>query len=111
MSGYKRKGDNGELEFTRAAYDTLEDACELYDVTIENSTHLTSQRGVLAFVTVVRKGQGTTGTRPVLTHTEYWPSATDLSWAAFWYQHAFKTALMVKSWSEEEKRRGSEQGS
>jgi len=109
MSSYKKKGDNGELEFTRAAYDTQEDAAELYQVVIQHSIHTTTQRGVMGFTSTVYKNRRPTGGQTVITHTEYWPSATDLSWAAFWFQHCFKLARMIENWALEEIKREAEQ--
>lgn len=105
MSTYKRKTDNGEIEFTRAAYDTLEDYQEDYQVVTAHTIWPTSQRGVLAFVASVRLARATAADRPIVTQTDYWPSATELSWAAFWFQHCFKTARMVESWMLAEKQR------
>lgn len=109
MTAHKSKGDRGEVEFTRAAYDTLEDYQESYGVATRHSVWLTEQRGVLAFVASVRKKGHPSTERPIIVHTDYWPSATDLSWAAFWFQHCFKTARMVEAWALEEKKNRAEQ--
>jgi len=111
MSSHKKKTDHGELEFTRAAYDTLEDYQQDYKVVTRHSVWTTEQRGVLAFVATVRKADQESSERPIITQTDYWPSATDLSWAAFWFQHCFKTARMVEAWalSERERIKGSQQ--
>lgn len=110
MSKYS-KTDHGEIEFTRAAYDTLEDMQQTYRVTAAHSTWTTSQRGVLAFVSTVRATANPTAERPVAMQTDYWPSATELSWAAFWFQHCFKLARMVEMWAlaEAERERSRQQ--
>lgn len=105
VSTYKKKTDNGEIEFTRAAYDTLEDCRAECDVVIAHTIWPTSQRGVLAFVSSVRLATSTATDRPIITQTDYWPSATDLSWAAFWFAHSFKTARMVEAWMQSERDR------
>jgi hypothetical protein len=110
MGTFKKKTDNGELEFTRAACDTLEDARLDGKVDFKHAVWPTSQRGVLAFVTTVRIAHAPELDRPIITQTDYWPSATDLSWAAFWFQHSFKTARMVEAWLKSEEERVSEQG-
>lgn len=109
MGTYKKKTDNGEIEFTRAAYDTLEDYQQEQGVVTAHTVWPTEQRGVLAFVASVRLNKATATDRPIVTQTDYWPSATDLSWAAFWFQHCFKTARMVEAWALAEKSRRAQQ--
>jgi hypothetical protein len=109
MGRYKKNSDHGELEFTRAAYDTIEDYVSDHSVAVKHSIWPTEQRGVLAFVSAVYLDNVTSVGRPIVTQTDYWPSATDCSWAAFWFQHSFKTARMVEAWMQAEETRRSEQ--
>jgi len=112
MGRYKSKGDHGEIEFVRAAYDTFEDTASECGVSLKHSVWPTEQRGVLAFVSAARVVGSAADGRPVVTLTSYWPSATDLSWAAFWFQHSFKLARMVEGWklAEDVRVNGTQQG-
>jgi len=103
--------DLGELEFTRAAYDVVEDAQDAYGLLAAHSIHTTAQRGVLAFVTTYRTDRGGPAERPVIVQTSYWPNANGTSWAAFWFQHQHKAALMAEQWFKSEQERVSETGS
>lgn len=92
------KGDQGEYEFTRAATDTIEDVERGCGVHVVCDIRPTPQRGVLALCMHAVDRKGTEGVTYIATYESSWPNSVATSFAAFYYQSAFKLARMVEAW-------------
>ena len=96
--GKGNKGDGGEYEFTRAAYDELRDAEKLYDVTFVLSLEPTGQRGVWALAVVALDAEGVDGLAYVARWAGSWPNSMAISYGAFLYQACHRCCRMVEAW-------------
>jgi len=94
----KHKGDQGEYEFTKAAYDELRDAEEYYQVIFTLALHPSAQRGVWSLVVMVRAK----GEHEVMSYSNKyeatWPNAVSISYGAFLYQCCHRVVRMVEAW-------------
>jgi hypothetical protein len=97
----KKAGDNGEYEFTRAAYDELRDAEKQYDVTFVLSIEPTGQRGVWAMAVVALPNEGDDGLAYVARWQGSWPNAMAVSYGAFLYQACHRCCRMVEAWHKD----------
>lgn len=96
----KNKGDRGEYEFTRAAYDELED-CQLANgVTIGLILEPASQKGVWRLIIVATAGAEGHSKRQVARYEALWPNAVSQSYASFLYSAVFRIARMIESWAQ-----------
>lgn len=93
-----RKGDNGEYEFTRAAYDELRSAELAMEVTFVLSLEPTPQRGVWALSVVASSNKGDDGLAYVVKYQGAWPNAVAVSYGAFLYQACHRAVRMVEAW-------------
>ncbi len=106
----KHKGDQGEYEFTRAAYDELAEAQVEFGVKFTIDLSMTRQRGVWALAIVSH--EPTTGDVVGLVnkYEATWPNATTISFGAFLYAASHRCVRMVeanwKARGQEEEERG-----
>jgi hypothetical protein len=94
----RTRGDSGEYEFTRAAYDELQDAEKKYGVSFELTTAPTSQRGVWALTITAKATERVEGLAYITTWKGSWPNSVAISYAAFLYQACHRTVRMVEAW-------------
>jgi hypothetical protein len=92
------KGDSGEYEFTRAAYDELRDAEKQYEVTFVLSLEPTLQRGVWALSVVAAANDGRDGLAYIAKWSGSWPNSMAVSYGAFLYQACHRCTRMVEAW-------------
>lgn len=96
----KHKGDRGEYEFTRAAYDELED-CQLTNgVTVGVILEPAAQKGVWRLIMVATAGSENHSKRQVARYEALWPNAVSQSFASFLYSAAFRLCRMIESWAQ-----------
>lgn len=93
-----KKGDTGEYEFTRAAYDELRDAEKLYAVKFVLSLEPTGQRGVWALAVVACSDDERDGLAYVARWQGSWPNAISVSYGAFLYAACHRCVRMVEAW-------------
>lgn len=90
--------DNGEYEFTRAAYDELRDAEKSMEVKFVLSLEPTGQRGVWALSVVAVSDAGDDGLAYVVKWQGSWPNSMAVSYGAFLYQACHRAVRMVEAW-------------
>ena len=95
---HKKSTDNGEYEFTRAAYDELRDCEVSNDVTFVLSLEPTGQRGVWALAVVALDAEGVDGLAYVARWAGSWPNSMAISYGAFLYQACHRCCRMVEAW-------------
>lgn len=95
----RSKGDQGEYEFTKAAYDELKDAELTHLVRFTLALHPSAQRGVWSLVIMVQAK----GEHEVISYSNRyeatWPNAVSISYGAFLYQCCHRVVRMVEAWS------------
>lgn len=96
--GNRSKGDNGEYEFTRAAYDELRDAEKAMEVKFVLSLEPTGQRGVWALSVVAVSDTGDDGLAYIVKWQGSWPNSMAVSYGAFLYQACHRAVRMVEAW-------------
>ena len=96
--GHKSKGDSGEYEFTRAAYDELADAQKRYEVQFVLSLEPAGQRGVWALAVVAAPDRGDDGIAYIARWQGTWPNAVAVSYGAFLYAACHRCVRMVEAW-------------
>lgn len=96
--GSKSKGDAGEYEFTRAAYDELRDAERQYACKFVLSLEPTGQRGVWALAVVAVSDDERDGLAYVARWEGSWPNAIAVSYGAFLFQACHRCVRMVEAW-------------
>jgi hypothetical protein len=94
----KSKGDAGEYEFTRAAYDELRDAEKAMEVRFVLSLEPTAQRGVWALSVVAVSNEGDDGLAYIAKWSGSWPNSMVVSYGAFLYQACHRCVRMVEAW-------------
>jgi len=94
----KKSGDNGEYEFTRAAYDELRDAEKQYAVKFVLSLEPTGQRGVWALAVVACSDSERDGLAYVARWSGAWPNSVSISYGAFLYAACHRCVRMVEAW-------------
>lgn len=98
----RSKGDSGEYEFTRAAYDELKDAERDYGVVFELTTEPTAQKGVWALTVTARVKNRIEGLAYITCWRGSWPNAQVVSYGAFLYQACHRTVRMVEAWHQDQ---------
>jgi hypothetical protein len=96
--GKYSKGDQGEYEFTRAAYDELRDAEKACGVSFVLSLEPTGQRGVWALSVVAVSNEGGDGLAYIAKWEGSWPNSIAVSYGAFLYQACHRCVRMVEAW-------------
>lgn len=96
----KGKGDGGEYEFTRAAYDELRDAESRYEVKFVLSLEPTGQRGVWALSVVAVADDGADGLAYIAKWQGSWPNSMVVSYGAFLYAACHRCVRMVEAWHD-----------
>lgn len=96
--GRHSKGDNGEYEFTKAAYDELADAEKRYEVRFVLSLEPAGQRGVWALSVVAVANDERDGLAYIARWQGSWPNAVSVSYGAFLYQSCHRCVRMVEAW-------------
>lgn len=94
----RSKGDQGEYEFTRAAYDELRDAERCYQVEFHLELEPTPQRGVWLLAVLVRAKGEDEGMAYVVKWSGAWPNSQVVSYGAFLYQATHRAVRMVEAW-------------
>lgn len=93
--------DNGELEFTRAAWDAAHDAEESYGLEFVMTLEHDKQRGVLEVVMAFwDQDMGALDVQPVRVSMT-WPNANGATFGAFLFQQTNKACLMAAKWYED----------
>lgn len=105
----KSKGDAGEYEFTRAAYDELRDAEKKYPVSFVLSLEPTEQRGVWALSVVAVADDGADGLAYVAKWQGAWPNSMVISYGAFLYQACHRCVRCVEAWHQDRQAHGEPQ--
>lgn len=98
--GHKTKGDAGEYEFTRAAYDELRGAEIAMGVKFVLSLEPTGQRGVWALSVVAVSDEGNDGLAYIAKWSGSWPNSMVVSYGAFLYQACHRCVRMVEAWHQ-----------
>lgn len=96
--GRHSKGDNGEYEFTKAAYDELRDAEKQYEVRFVLSLEPTGQRGVWVLCVVASSNDESDGLAYVARWQGSWPNSIAVSYGAFLYAACHRCVRMVEAW-------------
>jgi hypothetical protein len=96
--GKHSKGDSGEYEFTRAAYDELRDAEKAMEVRFVLSLEPTGQRGVWALSVVAVSDDGSDGLAYIAKWQGSWPNSITVSYGAFLYAACHRCVRMVEAW-------------
>jgi len=101
---HRTKGDAGEYEFTRAAYDELADSEKVYGVRYLLSLEMTQQKGVWLLVVSAMKPEGSDGMVYAAKWQGAWPNSQVVTYGAFLYQACHRVCRMVDAWhsSQEE---------
>lgn len=100
----KSKGDAGEYEFTRAAYDELKEAEAAMPVEFHTELLPTAQRGVWLLVVACRaKGEYESITL-VSRYMSTWPNSQVTSFGAFFYGAVHRCVRMAEAWHAERER-------
>lgn len=95
MSG-KSKGDQGEYEFTRAAYDELRDAEKTFPCVFDLYIEMGDQKGVWCLVVTCKDSTGAHALAYIARWSGAWPNAQSQSFAAFLYAACHRTVRMVE---------------
>lgn len=98
----KSKGDAGEYEFTRAAYDELRDAEHQFGVQFELKLEPTAQRGVWLLAVGAWKPDDKAGMAYVSKWSGSWPNSQVVTYGAFLYQACHRCVRMVEAWHYDE---------
>lgn len=96
--GKHSKTDQGEYEFTRAAYDELRDAEQAMEVKFVLSLEPTGQRGVWALSVVAVADDGSDGLAYIAKWQGSWPNSVAVSYGAFLYAACHRCVRMVEAW-------------
>lgn len=101
----KAKGDSGEYQFTRAAYDEIRDS-ELahgvhYDVRLETGY----QKGIWCLRVTAQGLLDDDKGRQIARWEGTWPNSTATSFAAYLYAAAHRVARMVEDYRNDEHKR------
>lgn len=99
----KARGDAGEYEFTRAAYDELKDSEKHYNVHYTVSTRPSDSRGVWVFRVIASICEDGCAAHMVANYEASWPNSMVVSYGAFLYQMCHRTARMVEMWHKQRK--------
>ena len=99
--GRRGNSDQGEYEFTRAAYDELRDAEKLYGVKFVLSLEPAGQRGVWALAVVAVPDTRPDGLAYVAKWEGSWPNSMAVSYGAFLYQSCHRCCRMVEAWHKD----------
>jgi len=94
----RNKGDQGEYEFTRAAYDELKEAEKAMECKFVLSLEPTSQRGVWALSVVAVANDGSDGLAYIAKWAGSWPNSVAISYGAFLYAACHRCVRMVEAW-------------
>jgi hypothetical protein len=92
----KSKGDAGEYEFTRAAWDELMDAHRSMGVDFVPSIETTEQRGVWRISVRAWKAGSNGRDNRIASYEANWPNSTVQSFGAFFYGCCHRTVRMVE---------------
>lgn len=98
---HQSERDNGELEFTRAAWDAAKDTEKECGLEFVCLLGFDRQRGVmsltLAFWDVDLEAEDVQPVRLEMT----WPNAGGATWGAFFFQQTTKLCQMASAWYED----------
>lgn len=93
----KHKGDQGEYEFTRAAYDELAEAQVEFGVKFRIDLSMTKQRGVWSLAIIAEMPEPGSVVGIVGRYEATWPNATAVSYGAFLYASAHRLVRMLEA--------------
>lgn len=102
--------DNGELEFTRAAYDAVQDAERSYNLLGTVLLSFDAQRGVMALSVAFWYVNGAEEMGQVVMQRGSWPNAGGSSFGAYLFQQCNKAVQMADMWHRNRKN-SAQQGS
>jgi hypothetical protein len=94
----RRNSDNGEYEFTRAAYDELKDAENNYGVQFDLFTQPADQRGVWVLCVGAIDPDGGSAIAYICRYQASWPNSVAISYGAFLYACCHRVVRMVEAW-------------
>lgn len=97
--GRYSKSDQGEYEFTRAAYDELRDAEKQHAVKFVLSIEPTGQRGIWALSVVAIPDEREDGLAYIARWAGSWPNSVAVSYGAFLYAACHRCVRMVEAWA------------
>lgn len=97
----KSKGDAGEYEFTRAAYDELKDAEHRFGLEFVQHLTTTDRRGVWNLTVVAWQPSPDGQDRRVASYGSDWPNSTVQSFGAFLYGACHRLVRMVEQAANE----------
>jgi hypothetical protein len=98
----RSKGDQGEYEFTRAAYDELADAQKRLGLDFVTHLEASPQRGVWRFLVVAWCPAADGVDRRVASYEAVWPNSQVQSFGAFLYGCTHRCVRMAEAWRQEE---------
>lgn len=90
--------DNGELEFTRAAYDAVQDAEKSYSLLGTVLLSFDAQRGVMSLAVAFWEVHPDREMGQVVMQRGSWPNAGGASFGAYLFQQCNKAVQMAESW-------------
>ena len=92
----RSKGDQGEYEFTRAAWDELADAHRSMAVDFVPHVEPAAARGIWRISIVAWKPSEDGSDRRIAAYEALWPNSTVQSFGAFFYGCCHRTVRMVE---------------
>lgn len=90
--------DNGELEFTRAAYDALQDTEKELGLLATTLLSFDTQRGVLGLAVTFWQTEADKEMGAVVSVRGTWPNANGATFGAYLFQQCNKAVQMADSW-------------
>lgn len=93
---HRTKGDQGEYEFTRAAWDELQDAHKSMKVDFVPHIEPSEQRGVWRVQVVAWKAGENGADNRIASYVALWPNSQVQSFGAFFYGCCHRTVRMVE---------------
>jgi hypothetical protein len=98
----RTKGDQGEYEFTRAAYDELMDAGKRMGVEFNTFLEPADARGVWSLTVVAWKAMKDGGDRRLCSYQSRWPNSQVMSFGAFLYGATHRLVRMLEQQQADE---------
>lgn len=97
-----RKGDGGEYEFTRAAYDELKDAEKRLKVKFGCVLLPGEVKGIWQLVVQAYPMEGLHQEHPICSYSATWPNSVSQTFAAFLYGATHRVVRMAEAWAVQE---------
>lgn len=93
----KSKGDQGEYEFTRGAYDELREAEITFKVKFATYLDLAPARGVWSLLVVAWEPTEEAYERKLVSYQATWPNSAVISFGAFLYGSCHRAVRLLEA--------------